>query len=103
MIRFGLISSKEMDDFINNSAALIIDVRDEEDYNIMHFDKSINCPMDMLEKENFPRNKILVFYCENGGTGILAAKEMFDKGYITRALVGGIKGYKGNNIIYSRY
>lgn len=33
-----------------------------------------------------------------GGQGILAAKELFDRGHITRALLGGINAYDGNYI-----
>ena len=46
-----------------------------------------------------PRDLILVLYCETGGTGMLAAKELFDRGYVVKVLVGGIKGYHGKHIV----
>ena len=45
-----------------------------------------------------PKDFIYVLYCNGGGTGILAAKELFDRGHITRALLGGINAYDGNYI-----
>lgn len=101
MLRFGLINSKEMDVFIENKNALVIDIREQTDYRSGKIKNSINIPMEELEKnyEQIPRNKIIVLYCESGGTSILAAKELFDMGYVTRALVGGIKAYSGKYFV----
>ena len=38
---------------------------------------------------------MLVLYCESGGTSLLAAKELYDRGHIVRALVGGFNNYNG--------
>ena len=48
--------------------------------------------------DKMPKDFIYVLYCKGGGTGILAAKELFDRGHITRALLGGINAYDGNYI-----
>ena len=48
--------------------------------------------------DKMPKDFIYVLYCNGGGTGILAAKELFDRGHITRALLGGINAYDGNYI-----
>lgn len=101
MLRFGLINSKEMDGYIDNMNALIIDIRDKDDYEKGHIKGAVNIPMDELEKDysKMPKNKILVLYCESGGTSILAAKELFDIGYVSRALLGGIKEYSGKYFV----
>ena len=30
---------------------------------------------------------------------MLAAKELFDRGYVVKALIGGIKGYNGKYLV----
>ena len=41
---------------------------------------------------------IFVLYCERGGRSLLAAKELYDRGYVVKALMGGIRGYYGNRL-----
>ena len=52
---------------------------------------------DLLVKNynKMPRDMVLVLYCESGGTSLLAAKELYDRGHIVRALVGGFSNYNG--------
>ena len=58
---------------------------------------ALDTAIKQLEKQygKMPKDKILVLYCEHGGTGLLAAKELYDRGFVVRALVGGIAGYRG--------
>lgn len=97
MLRFETVSSREMDKYVKNKNALIIDVRDEKRYRQCHIRNAVNIPFERLSQqyEKMPGNMILVLYCEHGGTGILAAKELYDRGYVVRALIGGISGYRG--------
>jgi rhodanese-related sulfurtransferase len=97
MLRFEVISTNDMDKYVNNKRALIIDVREPEAYEKKHIENSINIPFEKLEREygRMPKDLILVLYCERGGSSMLAAKELFDRGHVVRALMGGIKGYNG--------
>ena len=97
MLRFEVISANEMDKYVNNKRALIIDVREPEEYEKKHIESSINIPFERLEKEynRMPKDLTLVLYCERGGSSMLAAKELFDRGHVVRALMGGIKAYNG--------
>lgn len=97
MLRFEAISWREMDKYVNNSRAMIIDVREEMQFEKCHIGNAVNIPFEKLEKQygKMPKDKILVLYCEHGGTGLLAAKELYDRGFVVRALVGGIAGYRG--------
>ena len=100
MLRFELINSKEMDKYVGNKHAMIIYVRDKTEFNEMHITDAVNIPIEKLEAmyDKMPKDFIYVLYCNGGGTGILAAKELFDRGHITRALLGGINAYDGNYI-----
>lgn len=101
MLRFETISPREIDKYIYNKRVLIIDVRGEKEYGKAHIENSINIPFEKLEKDygKMPKDLILILYCERGGTSLLAAKELFDRGYVVKALIGGIAGYKGEHIV----
>lgn len=96
MLRFETISSKQIERYINNKRALIIDVRSPSEYANGHIESAINIPFEKLSRDytKVPRDLILVLYCAHGGTGLLAAKELFDRGYVVKALIGGYESYK---------
>ncbi len=100
MLRFETISSRDIDKYIYNKRALIIDVREYKEFEKEHIENAICIPFEKLEKEynKMPRDLILILYCERGGTSLLAAKELYDRGYVVKALMGGIRGYKGNHL-----
>ncbi len=97
MLRFEVISAADIDKYVNNKKALIIDVRSPKEYEKKHIESSINIPFEKLERDydKMPKDLILVLYCERGGSSMLAAKELFDRGYVVKALMGGIKSYNG--------
>lgn len=97
MLRFEVISAADIDKYVNNKKALIIDVRSPKEYEKKHIESSINIPFEKLERDydKMPKDLILVLYCERGGSSMLAAKELFDRGYVVKALMGGIKAYNG--------
>lgn len=101
MLRFETISPKEIDRYIYNKRMLIIDVRGEKEYQKAHIENAINIPFEKLEKDyaKMPKDLVLILYCERGGTSLLAAKELFDRGYVVKALIGGITGYKGEHLV----
>ncbi|MGN0373905.1 MAG: rhodanese-like domain-containing protein [Butyrivibrio sp.] len=101
MLRFEMISSQEIDKYVHSKRALIIDVRDGKSFERSHIENSINIPFEKLEKEynKMPKDLILILYCERGGSSMLAAKELFDRGYVVKALIGGIKGYDGKYLV----
>ncbi len=101
MLRFEVINAEQMDGYVKNKRALIIDVRESEEYVKKHIENSINIPFDKLEKDynKMPRDLMLILYCERGGTSMLAAKELFDRGYVVKALIGGIKAYTGKYLV----
>ena len=101
MLRFEVINDEQMDGYVKNKRALIIDVREPADYEAKHIENSINIPFEKLEKEyhKMPRDLMLILYCERGGSSMLAAKELFDRGYVVKALIGGIRGYKGKYLV----
>lgn len=96
MLRFETISPKDADRYIKNKRALIIDLRSMEQYEKGHIENAINIPFDRMEKQydRMPKDLMLILYCQTGGTSLLAAKELYDRGHVVKAVVGGYEGYK---------
>ncbi len=101
MLRFETISPREIDRYIYSKRALIIDVRGAKEYEKAHIENAINIPFEKLEKDynRMPKDMMLILYCERGGTSLLAAKELYDRGHVVKALIGGIAGYRGTHIV----
>lgn len=97
MLRFETIGNSDIDKYVNSKKAIIIDLRDRVDYEKAHIMNAINIPYEQIERgtKKMPKEYILIFYCESGGRGLMAAKYYYDKGYITKALMRGFKNYDG--------
>ena len=92
MFPIETISAKMLDYYVGRSDALIIDLRD-----------TVNVPYGELENEYaFPKEKMLVFYCDRGGASMAAAREFVRRGYKTRSVIGGFAAYRGRNLVISR-
>ena len=97
------ISAKMLDYYVDRYDALIIDLRDPASYRISHIRNARNIPYESLEtqKQEFPEDKILIFYCEHGGTSMKAAKQIARRGHETRSVIGGFLAYRGRNLVFS--
>lgn len=103
MFPIETISAKMLDYFIDRSDTLIIDVREPAAYQKSHIRGAVNCPYKELDSvRNLPKDKLLIFYCQRGGSSMSAAKLFVRKGYRTRSLVGGFEAYRGRNLVISR-
>lgn len=95
-MNFEMISPGELDGYVGNPDALIIDLRMPEEYMERHIKNAVNIPYDRLNSCcMFPMDMVLVLYCERGATSLAAAKELAEKGYLVKTVVGGIHAYRG--------
>lgn len=100
MITVDTISPKELDSYYQDERALIIDLRDPEEYAGNHFKNAVNIPYQEMGNYNLPRDKILILYCERGSTSLFAARELMKKGYRTKSVIGGLRSYRGPNLYF---
>lgn len=65
---YKLISFEQAKEMIENQSAVVIDVRSENEFNIMHLKNAINIPVTEIEKEIFiyEQTKPLMIYCSTG-------------------------------------
>ena len=103
MFPIETISAKMLDYFIDRSDSLIIDIRDPDSFRKSHIRGAVNSPYEELNSvRNLPKDKLLIFYCQRGGSSMSAARLFLRKGYRTRSLVGGFEAYRGRNLVISR-
>lgn len=95
------IRAGKIDDYIYDNNTIIVDVRNEDEYNLKHIKNAINIPHDKLENmltnmKNFNREKIYVVYCDRGSLSMSICRKMSMHGLRTITVVGGINQYRGN-------
>ena len=99
MFPIETISAKMLDYYADRSDALIIDVRDAALYQKSHIRGAVNYPYSQIEQcRELPREKLLIFYCQRGGSSMAAARLFVKKGYKTRSVIGGFEAYRGRSL-----
>lgn len=77
-----------------NKNLILIDVRTREEYEGGHLEKSLNVPLDEIDKveEMFKdKNEIIYLYCRSGGRSVLAQSILKRSGYKNiKNIPGGI-------------
>ena len=94
------ISGKMLDYYVDRRDTLIIDLREKESYMHSHVKGAVNMPYGEIDGYTaFPKGKILVLYCDRGGASLQAARILARNGYKTKTVIGGMKEYRGRNLI----
>ena len=91
---FGMIAANELDRYVEDGEAFIIDLRMPEEYRRCHIKGAVNIPYGRLGQcRELPRGRTLVLYCERGAVSMVAAKELA-RGYRVKTVIGGIHAYR---------
>ncbi|MDD6327418.1 MAG: rhodanese-like domain-containing protein [Eubacteriales bacterium] len=96
-MRFQNINIRNILNDALNYGGIIVDVRDAEAFAKNHIPMAINLPLEEIKQGNItlPKGKIVLLYCENGGSSALAARILSERGYRVMNAVGGLKEYRG--------
>lgn len=93
---FEMIAPKEIDRYVRDKSAFIIDLRTPDEYVQRHVRGAVNIPYEKLKDCHvLPYDMVLVVYCERGSVSMVAAKELAAKGYPVKTVIGGIHAYRG--------
>ena len=100
---FETISAKELENFIGRDGVIIVDLRDNIDYEKGHVPTASNIPYDLLEQNKFKlyyfySNLLqheIVLYCDRVGVSLLACRELYKMGYKVYNVYGGFLSYRG--------
>ena len=91
-----LVYASELEQKLEESHAVLIDIRDRDSYRKEHWPGAINDPYDDLEKgiRYLPKNRRLILYCEHGGGSMQMARKLGQEGYQVSTVVGGYEAMK---------
>lgn len=79
--KYTTIDSNEAMELID-SGAVIIDVREEDEYNHGgHIKNSINIPLGNISSIDYSKDTVIIVYCQSGIRSQEAAKKLYDLGY----------------------
>lgn len=80
-----------------NCGGIVVDVRGQKEFASGHIPMAINLPLEEIQQDNIslPKGRVIIVYCENGGSSAVASRILSEKGYKVINTVGGIKEYRG--------
>lgn len=91
-MRFDNIRLEKAYWILENFPAILIDVREEEEYQKFHLRGAVNIPYDQLAEKNLNKETIYIFYCNNGMQSMRAARDCAMDGFQVYNIIGGLKG-----------
>ncbi len=98
-MEFETISPREVDAYLFRKEYVVIDIREPKDYRRRHLKGAICIPYGRLEEGvALLKRQELILYCERGATSMMAARNLSEKGYHVKSVVGGIQAYSGKNV-----
>lgn len=101
MGQLELIFSRDLDFYIKKHPdALLLDVRQEKEYQKCHIKHAVNMPYEEEMEWNLDRRRVIIVYCERGSASIQAARALRDEGYHVVSVIGGIREYRGRNLVF---
>lgn len=93
---FQIINPSKLEDMIWQKSPLIMDIRPKEEYDIMHWPDAVCFPLEekLRWRNKLPRKRILLIYCEHGGSSMVLARELGREGYLVYTVNGGFEAMK---------
>jgi len=94
---FDTIRANDIVKYIGDPNTVIIDLRDQKEYDAGHIPTAVNIPYEELDKQtnSLGLHTLLIFYCDRGNISLLAARDLMKYGYNIKSLYGGINAYRG--------
>ena len=86
--------NKKLKEFQNTPGAVLVDVREDDEFRSGHIPGAINQPLSTISRIEIPRDKTLFVYCLRGSRSKRAVGILKRMGY-SASSIGGITAYKG--------
>lgn len=91
-----MIAAKDIDRWLTRKDVFLIDLRTSEEFLVKHIKGAVNISYEKLKNCHvLPRDMTIILYCERGSVSMVAAKELTEKGYKIKTVIGGIHAYRG--------
>ena len=75
--------------------AMLIDVREADEYNAGHIPGAVNIPLSVIDKIDIAKEIPMYIYCLRGSRSMSAVSLLKRMGYQNVRSIGGITAYKG--------
>ena len=75
------------------SGALLLDVREPDEWSAGHIDSAVHMPLGSLETGSVPRDRVVVAVCRSGNRSGKAATQLAAAGVDVRNMAGGMKAW----------
>ena len=85
--------NKGLEEYRRTKNALLIDVREAEEYAAGHIPCAVNVPLSTIAEADLPKDRPLFIYCLRGSRSAWAASFLKRRGYNRAKSIGGINGY----------
>ena len=91
-----IIGARDIKDYQLRKNAILIDLRDSEEYMRFHINGAVNVPVEELEQymKRASRNRNYIFCCQHGSLSLQEGKRYVRKGYQICSLAGGVLAYR---------
>ena len=88
---FEIIYPKDIEQVRIKKRAILVDVRSREAYRKGHWEGAINYPEEEVKDFSrvLGRKRMIILYCQHGGSSMQLARELGQKGYSVGTVVGG--------------
>lgn len=91
-----IIGARDVKNYQIGKKAILIDLRDREEYQRFHINGAINVPVEKLERymKSVSRRQYVIFCCQHGSMSLQEGKKYVREGYQICSLAGGISAYR---------
>lgn len=91
-----IIGSRDLDDYRRRRGAILIDLRDQEEYRRFHINGAVNVPAERLEQymNGASKKQNFIFCCQHGSLSLQEGKRYVREGYQICSLAGGVLAYR---------
>ncbi|MBR4027892.1 MAG: rhodanese-like domain-containing protein [Lachnospiraceae bacterium] len=95
-MNFLVIYPKDIERLQMEKRALIVDIRLRNEYQKGHWKGAINYPEEEINDYTsvLKKNRMIILYCEHGGSSMQIARTLGKKGYQVGTVVGGYEAIK---------
>ncbi len=93
---FYTIHPREMKQVWYQKRAILLDIREEEDYAAYHFPGAVNCPYEDSERwvQRLNCRRVYILYCQHGSVSVMAARKLSRHGFEVYTIVGGAEALR---------
>lgn len=88
------ISLDEAHRLLKSGAAVLVDVREQHEWDAGHAAEAVHMPIGELDPAALPPGTELIVTCRSGGRGTRATATLVEAGLPARNLTGGMRGWR---------